>query len=251
LYRVADQLLSAQQSGPPLRVGDAWDHYFPFFAENVNARSVSDKTGVNSFLAFLRFSYYRPRDIASMIATMKDLAKKKRDYAEYATAEDFNDPSFRDAHAEYLLGEIRDQLLFYYSLDEYNAFLQFFTHLRGKRQFSYDEFIEAFNEFVTEAAEAGTNLPQFFETGPVFLQFLYELNVICFKERDKNEGEARRELFIRWCFRERTLSNMAPKIRIGVEYEIFYGLSKALNLGNTSESKSLLLNGRSELLYRE
>jgi cold shock CspA family protein len=36
---------------------------------------------------------------------------------------------------------------------------------------------------------------------------------------------------MRWCFRERTLSNMAPKVRIGVEYEIFYGLSKALNVG--------------------
>jgi len=47
-----------------------------------------------------------------MIATIKDLAKRKRKLPEYVTAEDFNDSSFRDAHAEYLLGEIRDQLLF-------------------------------------------------------------------------------------------------------------------------------------------
>jgi cold shock CspA family protein len=62
-----------------------------------------------------------------------------------------------------------------------------------------------------------------------FLQFLYEQNVVCFKERDPENEYA--EPFIRWCFRERSLSNMAPKVRIGVEYEVFYGLSKALNVG--------------------
>jgi cold shock CspA family protein len=91
--------------------------------------------------------------------------------------------------------------------------------------------VEAFNEFVTEASDAGKKLPQFFEAAQVFLQFIYELNVICFKERDGTEDGEGREPFIRWCFRERTLSNMAPKVRIGVEYEIFYGLSKALNVG--------------------
>ena len=73
-------------------------------------------------------------------------------------------------------------------------------------------------------------MPQFFENENVFLQFLYDQNVICYKERDEDE-KSDSELFIRWCFRERTLSNMAPKVRTGVEYEIFYRLSKALNVG--------------------
>lgn len=164
-----------------------------------------------------------------MIAMIQEFVKKKRGSAEYATVEDFNDPSFRDAHAEYLLGEIRDQLLFYYSQDEFNLFLQFFSQLRGKRKFTYDEYLEAFNEFVEECATTGKILPKFFESANVFLQFLYEQNVICFKERDpENQGA---EPFLRWCFRERTLSNLAPKVRIGVDYEIFYGLSKALNVG--------------------
>jgi cold shock CspA family protein len=131
----------------------------------------------------------------------------------------------------YLLGEIRDQLLFYYSQDEYDLFIQFFSQLRGRLRFSYDEFVEAFNEFIVECSDAGKKVPQFFESANVFLQFLYEQNVICYKERDaQDEGS---ETFIRWCFRERTLSNMAPKVRVGVEYEIFYGLSKALNIGRT------------------
>lgn len=230
LFKVADRLLSVQQQNPGNKVGDAWDHYFPFYAENVMAKAVSGEAGVNSFLAFLRFSYYRPRDISSMIGTMQDIVRKKRGSAEYVNADDFNDSSFRDAHAEYLLGEIRDQLLFYYSQDEYILFLQFFSHLRGKRKFKYDEFTEAFNEFIIECDSARRQLPQFFETADIFLQFLYEQNVICYKEREETEDEDS-EVFIRWCFRERTLSNMAPKIRVGVEYEIFYGLSKALNVG--------------------
>jgi hypothetical protein len=229
LFKVADRLLAAQQPDK-LNVGDAWDHYFPFFAENVNASNVSGETGVNSFLAFLRFSYYRPRDINSMIATIQELAIRKSEIAEYITAEDFNDPSFRDAHAEYLLGEIRDQILFYYSQDEYNLFLQFFSHLRGKRQFTYDHFVEAFNEFIIECNKSSVQLPQFFDSANAFLQFLYEQNIICYKERDESE-ERSTEVFIRWCFRERTLANMAPKVRVGVDYEIFYGLSKALNVG--------------------
>ena len=229
LFKVADRLLAAQQDVPLLQVGDAWDHYFPFFAENVNAPDVSGKAGTNSFLSFLRFSYYRPRDISSMIATIQDIIKRKAGVVYYVTAEDFNDPSFRDAHADYLLGEIRDQLLFYYSQDEFDLFLQFFSQLRGKRRFSYDELVDAFNEFVTECSSTGKVLPQFFESANVFLQFIYEQNVICFKERDPEDENA--EPFMRWCFRERTLSNMAPKVRIGVEYEIFYGLSKALNVG--------------------
>jgi cold shock CspA family protein len=222
--------LAAQQTPLPSKAGSAWDHYFPFYAENVRARNVSGETGVNSFLAFLRFSFYRPRDINSMIATIQEYIRRKKDVADYVAAEDFNDPTFRDAHAEYLLGEIKDQLLFYYSQDEYNLFLQFFPHLRGKRKFTYEQYVEAFNGFVAECNETGRALPRFFDSANVFLQFLYEQNVISYKEHDVS-GDENAEVFIRWCFRERTLSNMAPKVRVGVEYEIFYGLSKALNVG--------------------
>ena len=236
LFTVADRLLSAQQENPPAKIGQAWDYYFPFHAENVTATTVTRGGGVTSFLSFLRFSYYRPRDISSMIATMQDIVRRKRGAAEYVTAEDFNDPSFRDAHAEYLLGEIRDQLLFYYSQDEYDLFLQFFSHLRGKRKFTYEQFVEGFNEFIGECSGSRIVLPKFFESANAFLQFLYEQNVICYKEHDASNNEDA-ELFIRWSFRERTFANMAPKVRTGVEYEIFYGLSKALNVGRTVQVK--------------
>ena len=238
LFKVADRLLAAQQEAPPETRGDAWDYYFPFFAENVKHERVSGEREANSFISFLRFSYYRPRDISAMIATIKNFVVRKRGFAHYVTVEDFNDPAFRDAHAEYLLGEIRDQLLFYYSKEEYELFLQFFPHLLGKRKFSYDEYVAAFNEFIRECSDTGRKLPQFFENANVFLQFLYEQNVICYKELDA-EDRSDAERFIRWCFRERTLANMEPKVRYGVDYEIFYGLSKALNVGKLIRTRKL------------
>ena len=227
LFKIADRLLSAQQS-ETLRRGAAWDHYFPFYAENVKAAEGWDQTKLNSFLAFLRFSYYRPRDISAMIGTMKDFLAR-RGVVEYVSAKDFNDPSFRDAHADYLLGELRDQLLFYYSQDEFDLFLQFFSYLRGKKKFSYKQFLSVFNSFIAECVASGKSLPKFFENADVFLQFLYEQNVICYMESDEREEKKKR--FIRWCFRERSLSNLSPKVRTHVDYEIFYGLTKALNVG--------------------
>ena len=227
LFRVADRLLAAQQT-ETLDVGAAWDHYFPFHAENVRSQEVTREGTVNSFLSFLRFSYYRPRDISAMIGTMQDIIKRRGE-ADYVEAEDFNDPSFRDAHADYLLGEIRDQLLFYYSQGEFDLFLRFFSHLDGKRKFSYSEFVQAITSFVGECANAGKTLPKFFESADVFLQFLYEQNVICYKEVDAELED--NEPFIRWCFRERTPSNLSPKVRYHADYEIFYGLTKALNVG--------------------
>ncbi len=233
LFTVADRLLSAQQN-ETLPVGRSWDHYFPFYAENVKAPEVKSNDQTNSFLSFLRFSYYRPRDINAMLGTMQSILSKRGSIL-YVRSEDFNDPSFRDAHADYLLGEIRDQLLFYYSQEEFDLFLNFFSHLRGRKKFSYRIFVSAVNEFVTECTSSGKSLPQFFESADIFLQFLYEQNVICYIETD-DEGQDS-ERFIRWCFRERTPSNLAPKIRTHVDYEIFYGLTKALNVGRPVKTK--------------
>ena len=52
LFRVADRLLSIQQDVPSKTVGETWDYYFPFHAENVRDNKVSSKGEVNSFLSF-------------------------------------------------------------------------------------------------------------------------------------------------------------------------------------------------------
>ncbi|WP_189644412.1 hypothetical protein [Mesorhizobium sp. M9A.F.Ca.ET.002.03.1.2] len=55
LFKVADRLLAIQQDEPPEKFGQAWDHYFPFFAENVKAASISGEKGVKFFFSVPSF----------------------------------------------------------------------------------------------------------------------------------------------------------------------------------------------------
>ena len=63
-----------------------------------------------------------------------------------------------------------------------------------------------------------------------FLQFLYDLNIICFFEKTDDET------FIRWCFKERGLTNISPKVKTDLVYEIHYGLANILNTGKKFRS---------------
>lgn len=83
------------------------------------------------------------------------------------------------------------------------------------------------NDFLENTAK---EKPIFMQSADEFLQFIYDLNVICYIEDVINDWGSTKT-FIRWCFRERTLSNISPKVKSGVRYEIHYGLSKALRLG--------------------
>ena len=74
--------------------------------------------------------------------------------------------------------------------------------------------------------------PRFMTTAEEFLQFLYELNVICYIERTEND-----EPFIHWCFKDRSYSNISPKVKTEKEYEIFYGMAKSLNTGKHLQPK--------------
>jgi hypothetical protein len=60
-----------------------------------------------------------------------------------------------------------------------------------------------------------------------FLQFLYDLNIICYEEYPVNDRP-----YTRWCFLERSYANISPKVKENVSYTIFYGLRKALNVGS-------------------
>lgn len=138
---------------------------------------------------------------------------------------DFDHPDFRRKLSDYLLGEVKDQILFYYSAAEYELFLKFFEYLNGSLKFTYDEFIDAyfkFNKFILDNEKIK---PAFCETADEFLQFLYDLNIMCYVERSFDEN------FIRWCYQERGYSNISPKVKTNLRYEIHYGFGKALNLG--------------------
>ncbi len=140
----------------------------------------------------------------------------------------FDDTRFKREYSDYLLGEIRDHLTFYYSIEEYELFLKFFTFLKGKGKFDYNEFSTTFGKFAKSAIPTGAVPPRFMISASVFLQFLYDLNIICYMETPVSDRE-----YIRWCFRERTYGNISPKVKEGASYRVFIALYKSLNLGQT------------------
>lgn len=221
IFNLADRLLSVQQD-KTLSPGEAWDYYFPY---KVRHGSRSDA----SFTSFLRFSLGRPRDIIYMMMTLQTLQEnfieKRRLSNDVFRQDDFDHVDFRRKYADYMLGEIKDYLSFYYSSSDYELFLKFFEYLMGRPRFSYDEYLSAYKNFMAYVGSNPVKCPAFFESADTFLQFLYELSIICYVEKTDVEP------FPRWCYRERSYANISPKVKTGLRYEIHYGLGKSLNVG--------------------
>ena len=53
-------------------------------------------------------------------------------------------------------------------------FLKFFEFLKGKNRFTYEDYLEAFENHFHFMDEAGIEPPQFMGTPEEFIQFMYE-----------------------------------------------------------------------------
>ncbi|MEW5913667.1 MAG: funZ protein [Thermodesulfobacteriota bacterium] len=223
LFLMADKLLSFQQE-KALNLGEAWAHYFPFDTPRLR----EPQTSTSSFITFLRYSLYRPRDFLAIMSILREnFIEQGRRHNEVFQVSDFRDPAFTRKYSDYLLGEVRDHLVFYYSSEDWEKFVQFFQFLNGNSRFDYTIYCEAFKSFVSSLKNNGESVPEFCSSPDNFLQFLYDLNVLGYVV-ETNDGP-----FFGWCFRDRSISNIAPKVRKGVRYEVHYGLMKSLDLGKT------------------
>lgn len=226
LFKMADNILSSQQNSQ-LSLGESWNYYFPF--KNQNRNNYTD----DSFVSFLRFSMFKPRDIITMMRILQENLKSDVNRKlPVADLSDFETPSFRTKYSDYLLGEIKDYLAFYHSDSDYEIFLKFFEFLNGKAHFDYNEFMFCYNEFANHIEKNEIDVPVFFESSDKFLQFLFDLNVICYIQDTQDQ-----EPHIHWSYRERTYSNINPKVKEGVRYSIHYGLQKAFNTGKVLEKR--------------
>jgi len=152
---------------------------------------------------------------------------KEQNYTRHAFIEgDFNGHDFIRKLSIYLLGEVKEQILFYYSNADYELFLKFFEYLDGSYTFTYEKYCDAYYKFIQFIIENKKTKPVFCETADEFLQFLYDLNILCYTEKTFDEDN-----FMRWCFRERNFSNISPKVKTHRRYVIHYGFRRALNLG--------------------
>ncbi len=225
IFMMADRLLSCQQQ-TELKLGEAWDYYFPYDPASVKKEKLPNLTTPTSFIQFLRFSLYRPRDIITMLTILQENFKEQN-YTRHAFIEgDFNGHDFIRKLSIYLLGEVKEQILFYYSNADYELFLKFFEYLDGSYTFTYEKYCDAYYKFIQFIIENKKTKPVFCETADEFLQFLYDLNILCYTEKTFDEDN-----FMRWCFRERNFSNISPKVKTHRRYVIHYGFRRALNLG--------------------
>ena len=226
LFEVVDHMLGVQQD-PQTAKGAAWDHYFPWDSPNVYEKYSTP----TSFINFLRWSYYRPRDIVTMLELLKSNTNGDQAKTSFSLT-DFENPHFQREYSNYLLGEVKDHLSFYYGAEHYEIFLKFFEYLSGKDSFSYELYTAAFDKLQEHIRSVASDRPKFMATPNDFLQFLFDLNVICYIENTEDNKP-----FIHWCFRDRSYANISPKVKTGVKYQVFYGLAKALNVGKEFKKK--------------
>lgn len=222
LFLMADRILNYQQE-ESLELGEAWDYYFPYYDPN-SVREQHKET--SSFIVFLRYSLYRPRDILTMLSIQREnLIDEQRGPNARFMYSDFRSPAFTRKYSDYMLGEVKDALGFYYDPRDYELFVKFFQFLNGRSRFTYKEFLNSYDGYRSFLDRNQIQPPGFCGTPDGFLQFLYDLNVLCYVV-DAND-----ERFFGFCYRERSPSNIAPKVRTHVRYDIHYGLMKALDLG--------------------
>lgn len=222
LFKLADRMFNSQQT-EKLEMGKAWDYYVPW----VNKSNHPTREFNPSFYKFLQLSYSRPRDIVRMLKILQDIHLSKGYDANKVFQDlDFESYDFQNQYSEYLMAGIRDQLSFYYTNEDYELFVKFFEFLDGKIEFNYDEYIQAYTKFEDFLlANCKSSIPEFVESGDGFLQFLYETNIICYVEDYEVEP------LFRFCYRERSIANISPKVKTKERYIIHYGLAKELNVG--------------------
>ena len=220
LFEVSDTLLRVQQN-QSLELGESWNHYLPWKSRSTNPTRDHD----DSFVDILRISYSRPRDIITILNILQTLHEKHGRRGDSFLKKDLFSNEFMNDYSQYLMGSVRDQLAFYYTSEEYETFLAFFNFLNGKAEFDYQDYLDAYRKFVDYILEKRNSIPEFVETDEKFIQFLYDTNVICYIE------ETAIEPLFRWCYRERSISNISPKVKHGVRYRVHKGLLKELNLG--------------------
>jgi hypothetical protein len=230
LFKLADGILSRQQAAESWPFGQCWDSYFNYRELQRDRFSDSGMREEDSFIPFLRSSFYRPRDIVTMLRLMQrhliDQGKGNTTSFEkglmYANL-------VRREYSDYLFNEVRDGLGFYYTDEVTALFKQFFDFLSTSgfdpqdREFRYSLFEEAFKKLTDYVERNRLDLPEVFATPDKFLQALYELNVIGYREKG-----VRGTSVLAWSFRQRSVANVRPAVKTHTTYVLHYGIARAL-----------------------
>ncbi|MCY7062734.1 hypothetical protein MK385_08060 [Streptococcus oralis] len=213
LFEIADNYFLKQQTLSNRVKGLTWDDYFPY---KVSGRE--DYNSEDSFIEFLRYSLYKPRDILTML---NELVEKNE--GDKFSREDFAN-MIKTEYPQYLLGELKDYMLIYMDDDEYNIFQKFIKSFRTKR-FTYKQFEKNYKDFVKRQKEYGEQIPRKMRTPEDTLQLLYDTNIIGYREHEQGR--------VFWSFKERSYSNVRPEVNLFAStFAFHYAYATAFKIGS-------------------
>lgn len=220
LYQVSKKIFEYQQEAD----GDVWEKYLPWQLPSTSNKREYD----TSFMEFLRISLSRPRDILVILQILKDqmLDEGLGDNVSFSQKV-YNSDQFQNAYSEFFMSSLKDQLSFYYSVDDFNHFVKFFDYFEYC-DFTFEDYNANYNKFVDYILSNAEEIPEFVDDSKRFLQLLYDCNIIAAIE-NRNDGS----VYFHFSYREKNLSNIEPKVPIdnNISYRFHYGLYKKVKFG--------------------
>lgn len=220
LYKMANKLLAYSQENKD--ADNVWEQYFDWRLKTSNFDKRENDT---AFMEFLKISLSRPRDIQRILAIIQEIMVERGLGDKFTFNYDaYNSDRFQNDYSEYFLSSLKDQLSFYYSEEDYKHFKKFFDFFDEPR-FTYEQYLAAYDKYVNYILENAKDIPQFVEDPKLFMQLLYDSNVITAIE----EGGQ----YFHYSYREKSPSNIAPEVPYGknTEYRFHYGLYKKTRMG--------------------
>ncbi len=221
LYQVSKKIFEHQQECEE----DIWDVYLPWYLPATSPRREYD----TAFMEFLRISLSRPRDILVILQIIREQMVDQRMEDEVSFSEKiYKSDRFQNAYSEYFMSSLKDQLSFYYSIDDFNHFVKFFDYFEYS-DFRYEEYKKNYDKFTDYILENATDIPEFVEDPKRFLQLLYDSNIITAIEEGTDENNP----YFHFSYREKSISNIQPKVPIdeNITYRFHYGLYKKVRFG--------------------
>lgn len=227
IFHLVNGIITKQQKATDQNADLVWKHYFPYTVQN---QRISEKAD-DPFIGFLRYSFYRPRDIVQYLTLMADYVAQHMSDKTHFTEKVFH--RCEKDFSEYLLGEVKDYLSFYYGNVDFDQIVGFFSMFEGKNNFSWDQFCAAFEKYRDDLPADEITVEELKGKPKEFLQFLYSLNIIGYLEPEEFGGN-----FIHWCFRDRTPVKLRPKVKDGLHYTVHPGLARSLLVGRSAGARS-------------
>lgn len=219
LFIIADNYLSKQQESSYAR-GSCWDYYFPYKIHNKFNKRLGHHLSDDSFIGLLRYSLYKPRDILTML----------NEFVNVGSGQTFKYSDFKNiitSYSEYLKGELKDYMLIYMSEEDYANFYTFFGFFDNVK-FSYNDFVEIHEKFISSLKKLRRPIPYKMETPAEALQLLYDTNIICYEETSYTYGKPKNKMY--WSYKERNYANIQPEVKSKCMYRFHSGYAKAFNI---------------------